>query len=297
MNKYLITLFILVLSSGFSQEKPEDSKRLLGSKELPLELNLLVQTLQDTNVSKEDLYRAIKNIDSYARLMTKEDIFLIGKIEIYKSLLKSNEQKSKATIDGEALNLLKTGLKKAKDPFVKWFLQALLHDCESLLSSASYKEYILQKSNGRLEKLELKKIDRKIQLLYRWISKLNPDSADFENSLKAELAPALNESLKNIEASFYLMAQNSTVGHIQLVDRLADMKFFSLALIKQTKKPAKKEKSVDEILAPIITDESAPSEATLPEPSKENWLNDDNAPANLKNLPKPSDDADWLEDI
>lgn len=297
MNKYLLSLFILIFPLiSFSQEDTDNAKRLQGSKELPLELNLLVQSLQDVGTNKEDLHRTIMNLDSYARLLSKEDIFLIGKIEIYKSLLKSNELSFKAVIDGESTKVLRRSLEKAKDPFVKWFLQALLHDCESIISSPLYKEYVLQKNNGRLEKIEYKKIDKKIQLLYRWSSKLNPDSPDFENALKTELAPALRESLKNIEESFYLMAVNSRPGKIKIITDLKELKFFSLAEAKKDKKPAKKEKSVDEILAPI-TEETPAAEATLPEPSKEDWLNDDNAPANLKNLPKPSDDADWLQDI
>lgn len=302
MNKFLLILFMTFFAlASFSQEEVgEETKKLQGSKELPLELNLIVQTLQDNGLSNEfskiDLYRIVKNIDSYARLLNKEDIFLVGKIEIYKSLLKSNELKPKATIDGDTIKVLKLSLKKARDPFVKWFIQALLHDSESLLSSATFKDYILQKNNGRLEKLEYRKIDKKVQLLNRWTSKLNPDSSDFESAFRAQLIPALIDSLKNIEESYFLMAQNSTTGSIPMTGSLKDMKFFSFVEIKKKPVTVKKEKSVDDILAPII-DENPAAEATLPEPSKEDWLNDDNAPANLKNLPKPSDDADWLQDI
>ena len=65
-------------------------KVVTGSKELPLEINLLVDSLQATNPEN---YKAIlplaMNIDLYARSMSKEDIFLIGKIEVYKTLLKN----------------------------------------------------------------------------------------------------------------------------------------------------------------------------------------------------------------
>jgi hypothetical protein len=297
MNKFILILFICLFSlSSFSQdENAEASKRLQGSKELPLELNLALQTIQDSVPTKE-LYQTIKNIDSYARALSKEDIFLIGKIEIYKTLLKSNDVKPKAAIDGDTLLVLKSSLKKARDPFVKWFIQAMLHDSESLLSSSIFKDYVLQKNNGRLEKIEYKKIDKKVQLLNRWIAKLNPESTDFENTFKAELTPVLIECLKNIEQSYFLMAQNTTSGTIPKTLSLKDMKFFSLAEIKKKPATVKKEKTVDDILAPL-TEENQATEATLPEPSKEDWLNDDNAPANLKNLPKPSDDADWLQDI
>lgn len=297
MTKLLTLLFILFSVASFAQEEAENTLRLQGSKDLPLELNLLVQSIQDSTTSKEQLNNVIMKIDSYARLLSKEDIFLVGKIEIYKTLLKTNELRPKATLDGDSIKKLKASLKKTQDPFVKWFIQALLHDADSLMSTSAYKEYVLQRNNGRLEKPELRRIDKKVQLLMRWISRLNPESEDFESVLKTELTPAMEESLKNIEQSFSLLASNSTNNKIPMVSKLKELKFFSVRLPKPAKAPvAGKEKSVDEILAPL-TNENTASPAALPEPSKEDWLNDDNAPANLKNLPKPADDADWLQDI
>lgn len=298
MNKFLLILFIFGSIPVLSQDETAPAEqRIQGSKELPLELNLLVQTLQDSSLSKEDIKNTILKIDSYARLLTKEDIFLFGKIEIYKTLLKSKEFHSKATINEDSLATIKSALKKARDPFTKWFLLALLHDCDYLISSSIYKDYILQKNNGRLEKLEYKKIDKKIQLLYRWISKLTPDSSDFESVLKAELSPVLYEALKNIEQSYFLMAFTLTGSKLAVINDPKDLKLFHIKKPKpQPSVKLKEEKSVDEILAPI-TDSNPQTPISLPEPSNENWLNDENAPANLKNLPKPSDDADWLQDI
>lgn len=297
MNKLLLFFFILLPLLCFSQEEAEKAVRIQGSKELPLELNLLVQSLQDSQASQEEFLNTIFKIDSYAKHLTKEDIFLVGKIEIYKSLLKSNAPRSAFTLDGDTIKLLKEALKKSRDPFVKWFLQALLHDSDSILSSSLFKDYTFQKNNGKLEKIEYRKIDKKIQLLGRWISMIRPDSPDFENTLKAELVPVMLEALKNIEQSYFLLALNSDSGKMAIANSIKDLKFFSQQSTKQAKKAApQKEKSVEDILAPI-TEESAPTETALPEPSKEDWLNDDNAPANLKNLPKPSDDADWLQDI
>jgi hypothetical protein len=295
MNKFLLILFIFSSVPALSQEENTPVELIQGSKELPLELNLLVQTLQESSFSKEDIKNTILKIDSYARLLTKEDIFLVGKIEIYKTLLKSKEFNSKATINGDSLATIKAALKTARDPFIKWFLQALLHDCDYMISSSTYKDYILQKNNGRLEKLEYKKMDKKVQLLYRWVSKLTPDSSDFESVLKAELSPFLFEALKNIEQSYFLMAFTLTGSKLAMISDPKDLKLFNIRKPKPSIK-LKKEKSVDEILAPI-TNLNPQSPTSLPEPSNENWLNDDNAPANLKNLPKPSDDADWLQDI
>lgn len=281
----------------FSQEKRETVvTKIQGSKEMPLELNLLIESLENS-IGLEKVLPLVMGIDSYARVLSKEDIFLIGKIEIYKTLLKSNERFPKAIVDGNSTKTLKDAIKKARDPFVKWFLQALLQDCESLLGSTNYKDYLLQKNNGRLERLELKKMDKKVQLLHRWISKINPDSPDFQDLLKADLVPVLMDALNNIEESFFLMATSTMIEPTpKLITSPGELKFFTLKEVKAPKKAVVSKKTVEDILAPIIDETQAP-EAILPEPSKDDWLNRDNAPLNLKNLPKPSNDADWLQDF
>ncbi len=300
MNKFFLTLIILFFPIfSFSQEQEKTIPfKIQGSKDLPLELNLLIDSLEENEIiDHENLLSHILAIDTYARVLNKEDIFLIGKIEIYKTLLKSNDVYPKASIDGDSLKTLKAAIKKSNDPFISWILDALLHDCEALLATANYKDYLLQKNNGRLEKLEYKKIDKKVQLLNRWVSKINPDTPDFIEVLKNELIPVMIEALKNIEESFFLMAKNSSRDAIPaLLKSPKGLKFFARKeIMKKTPTPAKKEKTVEDILAPI-TDEGK-TELALPEPSKEDWLNDDNAPVNLKNLPKPSNDADWLQDF
>lgn len=298
MNKLIILFFIFVLPNhAFSEEKKESTiTKIYGSKEMPLELNQLIESLQETSVS-EKILPSIMNIDSYARVLSKEDIFLIGKVEIYKTLLKTNERWKKTIIDDGSTKILKGAIKKTKDPFVKWFLQALLEDCESLLTSSNYKEYLLQKNNGLLLRLDLKKIDKKVQLLFRWISKINPDSPDFPESLHNDLAPIMMDSLINIENSFFLMASSAIFEPIpKLITSPSELKFFTLKKIKAPKKAVITEKTLEDILAPI-TDEAKSPNAILPKPSQENWLNEDNTPPNLKNLPKPSDDADWLQDF
>ena len=277
---------------------PKISK-IQGSKELPLELNLLIESLEKV-MGQEKILPTIMNIDSYAQNLSKEDIFLVGKVEIYKTLLKSNEKFPKAVINGNSTERLKDTIKKENDPFTKWFLVALLQDCESLMSTANYKDYMLQKAQGLLERIELKKIDKKVHLLYRWISKLSPDSSDIQEAFKSELASAMQDSLFNIEESFYLMATSSISGNTpKLINSPSELKFFTIKEIKTEKKTPKTGKG-NKTLTDIfdsITDEANPKAANLPEPSGEDWLNDENAPTNLKNLPKPSNDADWLQDF
>ena len=79
---YLILLMFTIncIGSAYAQ------KMISGSKELPLEINLLLSSLQNKDAENFDkILPIIMNIDQYARTMSKEDIFLIGKIEIYKT--------------------------------------------------------------------------------------------------------------------------------------------------------------------------------------------------------------------
>lgn len=297
-SKLFIIFFMILHSiSAFSQGRNEPTRlKMKGSKELPLELNLLVESL-DESLGHEKFLPEILSIDSYARSLNKEDIFLIGKIEIYKALLKTNKTFPKASIDENSNKKLREGIKKATDPFVKWFLKAILADCETLMTGPNYKDYLLQKNNARLDKLELKKIDKKVKLLYRWVSKVNPDSADFQDLIKAELVPVMLEALVNLEKSFFLMASETKVDSLPtLISSPKELKYFTLLEVKMPKQATAVEKSVEDILSPI-TDENGGMKPILPKPSTEDWLNEDNAPLNLKNLPKPTDDADWLQDF
>ena len=81
-----------------------------------------------------------------------------------------------------------------------------------------------------------------------------------------------------------------------LITSIDEFKFISQKEIKISKPESLKDKSIEDILSPLIDDNLA-SEAILPEPSKEDWLNEYNTPQNLKNLPKPDDDANWLQDF
>ena len=298
MNKLFIIYLIFFTSFIVSAEDNSQTpmKTIQASKEMPLELNLLLASLQ-TSISNEKILPLIMNIDSYARSLTKEDIFLIGKIEIYKALLKNNTRFSKAVIDTNTIKILNEAIKKTEDPFSKWFLGALLKDSESLLSTPLYKEYLIQKNNGKLERVDLKKIDKKVQLIFRWISKINTESSDFQESFKAELVPLLMNCVENIEESFFLMASEGGASTpLVQIKSPSELKFFSLQQTKAQKKALPKEKTIDEILAPV-TGESSPSEVNLPRPSQEDWTEEDNAPFKIKNLPKPSNDADWLQDF
>ncbi len=289
-----IILFSLKLIAEDKLELPATTK-ITGTKNIPIELNLLLDNLYG-QVSNEKILPILLNIDSYSRVLSKEDIFLIGKIEIYKSLLKSNTKIAKANIDSQSTNFLRGALQKSKDPFVTWFLKALLEDCQSLTSNPLFKVRNLQSDFTPQDKIKIKKIDKKIQLLYRWISVINPNSPDFEAILKTELLAAELDALNSIEHSFYLLASSTNFESFQGLNKNPkEMKLFSLKEIKAPTQTAKKAKSVEDILSPVLGDPAGSDD--LPRPSDENWLGEDDAPTNLKNLPKASEEIDVIDDI
>lgn len=293
-------MFIFLIAWACAQNAYAQ-KEIVGSKEMPLEINLLIANLQSSSLEMFDkMLPIIMNIDLYARSMSKEDVFLIGKIEVYKTLLKNYEAPIKQPVEGPALNTLKLAISKNKDNFLKWFLNALLKDAQDLVENPKYKEFLLQKSSGAsLDKIEYRKLEKKGELLQYWISKIAPDAQDFPASLKEEMKPKMLETLKNIQNSFALMAQESSLTPVgSPLKSESELKFFTIkevSPIKVSDKPGvtqeEGQKSVEEILAPVINPQD------LPQPSQENWLEEENAPPALQNLPKPSNDANWLEDF
>jgi hypothetical protein len=304
----LIILFFTFQPPAFGQAKVL-RKNISGSKDLPLEVNLLLESLQkDPSDYFGRLLPVVTNIDLYARSLSKEDIFMIGKVEVYKTLLKNYDTPIRLPVDGTSVKTLQTAIAKTQDNFIKWFLQALLQDALSLVNNPTYKEFLLQKNaNEKTDKVEYKKLEKKASLLQFWISKISIGDEDFTTSFRSELAPRMLEALKNIDNSFHLMA---TLGSgVPLTDvKGSDLKLFSIkeAVFNPPVAPKAKEKTVEDILAPIAETPAVPqlpaSPSTapimdLPKPVDENWLEDENAPAKLKNLPNPSNDADWLQDF
>ena len=298
-NKKVTIFFSTLIVALFCSTNLYAQKTIVGGKDLPLELNLLLESFQ---VNDTDSFRKvlpiISNIDLSARAMTKEDIFFLGKIEIYKTILKNYDTVIKRPIDGLAIKLLRSAIAKSKDNFTTWFLQALLKDCLDLLTNPLYKEFLLQKnSNVKIEKAEYRKLEKKGELLQYWISKISPDAQDFPETLMSSLKPKMLKALINIQNSFSLMAKETSISPIlsPLKDE-SELKYFTIKEVSKMPPnlpPKTKDKSVEEILSPITGD----SPLDLPMPSQENWLEDQNTPPELQNLPKPSNDADWLQDF
>lgn len=289
---YLILLVFAIncFGSAFAQ------KTIVGSRELPLEINLLLASIQTKESENfEKILPLVMNIDQYARTMSKEDIFLIGKIEVYKTLLKNYAVANKTPVDGTTVSKLKSAIKISKDNFVKWFLQALLKDTIDLINNKVYKEFLLQKnSTAKVEKIEYRKLEKKAELIQFWVAKINSENQD---AIINDLAPKMIKALKNIQNSFYLMAKESSMSPMaQSLKNPNELKFFSVQNVSNVKKEstlADDQKTVDDILAPIT--DTTP--IILPKPTQENWVEEENAPATLQNLPKPNNNADWLEDF
>lgn len=303
MIKMINWLFITTIFFTLVTEAYSETHKLVASKDMPVEINLILESFQMENAEGKfitlspSILENLKRIDTHARLLTKEDVFLIGKVEFYKTFLKNSSRNAKASLDSVAINNMNQAIKLARDPFVKWFIRSISKDTESLITNPRYKDYLMQKNLGNLNQIELKRIDKKVQLLYRWVSKINADAADFEEIFKAELTPVMVEALKNIEQSFYLMALNSSVNMPAQNVTNQSLKFFIEK--KHTKKQTSpiKEKSIDDILEPVVGPSGNSFNEKLPEPSSESWAEEEATPNSLKNLPKPSDDADWLQDF
>lgn len=289
-------LIVLTMSSTLTHAK----NTIFGTKELPLEINLIVESIQKYDpVNYAKILPVIKDIDLYARSISKEDIFMIGKVEVYKTLLKNYGEVNKTPIDGISLIKLRSAIAKSNDNFVTWFLNALLKDSMDLVANPSYKEFLLQRNNNiKVEKIEYRKLEKKAELLQFWISKVSPDAQDFPADLTNALAPKMIDALINIKNGFYLMAHESSMTPTSIKEiKESDLKFFAIrdAAVAPSKAPSEpqQQKSVEDILAPVLG--TQPSD--LPKPTQENWLDDENTPASLQNLPKPSNDADWLQDF
>jgi hypothetical protein len=274
---------------------------LQGDKNIPLELNLIVKNLnyyEDNFIQKQ--ISTLKSIDFLSRQLSVEVFFINTKLEIYKSLLKNDSPLSRKRLDGTSMSRLKVAISKSKNEFMVWFLTALLKDTETLINSNEYKEYLLTNTastSSNSKKSEHRRIEKKMQLLNYWIEKINPEADDYPDNLKKILAVKLVYILNNLNTSLQFIAREMRLPIVVP----PDWQFKSFSEKKSSSSQAQPSKpvirpegkSIEDILAPVTDD----SKTELPLPTEENWLEDENLPDSLKNLPKPSNDAEWLEDF
>lgn len=285
----------LIISLFFTKTLfAEEVKLVKTTNELPTELSLLYQSYQLPSTNQNIQLRLLKysyQIDTYSPLINKEDLYFIIKSEIYKTILR-NGNSVKNLITPDDLKLIYENIKKCDDPFLKWIQLSLASDARSLFNGKNYREFVLQNANGRLDTVIAKKVYKRLQILSRLFSQFNIDSS---TPIKNELQTLIEHTLNNIIQNLYLIGNETRFETIpSLTDDPTKMKYFKLessASISKTKVAKQKEKSVEDIL------EGEPGPVKLPIPIDENWSEDKNSPIDLKKLPKPTNDADWLQDI
>jgi hypothetical protein len=263
MNRFLIftnLLFLLTLNV----QANEKYFLIHANPELPAEVSLVLEELQKIPLSQPDfdlLKSQIELIDIYARPLSKEEIFFVIKSHFYKELLISVKQITKYNLDSQSIKNLNDAATNTSDPFLKWFLAALQKDAQMIQDLPLYHDYIIAKNLGKIENIELRKIDKKVQLISSWIARVSIETPDL---LLKDINPILQEILKKIERSFYHISLLSKTSSTQKPD--SPLMYFNIEQVIQSKGPLnspKQEKTVKDII-----DSTEP----LPAPSNEDWL-------------------------
>lgn len=296
MINYLYKIFFFLLLTT-SLGAAENNLVIRGTQNLPIELNLVLDGLQKKPLSLEE-FTALKEqtirIASYATNLTKEEIFFISKASFYKTLLINSKPQHKNYFDGASLKNLADAIQTTNDPFLKWFFQALEKDATIISKMPLYRDYLAARSVGKIEKLELRKIDRKVQLISWWIAKISPDSPDL---VLGELNPLLQEILNKVEQSFYLLSTISTSK------KVAQLSYFTTEEAAKKQDVATPTPSVNDIIDSVTNPDTAKAPLkSLPSPSNEDWLLGDEPPASAPPAapviaPSPMKAIDMTEDL
>jgi len=272
----------------------EDIKIVRPTNELPAELSLIYQSYQGPNANSSLLQKILQysfQIETYAPLINKEDLYFIIKSEIYKTILRNGDS-VKMIITPDDLKLIYDNIKKCDDPFLKWIQLSLASDARSVFNGKNYREYVLQNANGRLDTVIAKKTYKKLQILSRLFSQFNVDSSQ---GIKQDLQTLIEKIINNVIQSLYIMSSETRFDKIPTIsDDPSKLKYFKLEL-PTTNPIAKSSKQSEKSVEDILDGEPAPQK--MPIPVEEDWSEDKNSPLDLKKLPKPSNDADWLQDI
>lgn len=291
MSNVFYNIFICFLLISFSTDAAENNLVIHGTKNLPIELNLVLEGLQRTPLSPEEfmvLKEQITRIESLAKGLAKEEIFFISKASFYKSLLISSKRQQKNYFDGTSLKNLSAAKQKTSDPFLKWFFSALEKDAQTVSKLPLYLDYLAARKMGRIDKIELRKIDRKVQLISWWIAKISPESPEL---ILKEINPLLQEILNKVEQSFYLLTSATKPPSTASAKKDGPLTFFSIE--KAPKKEAREtpmpsvNEIIDSVKAPVVT-------PPLPTPSSEDWLLGDEPPASVPAPPKAVDSTEDL---
>ncbi len=313
MKFFFSLLFVLIINPLTA-----NTKLTLATKKFPLEMELILNFVQDQNLNSaqtEQLRNIIISIDRYARLLSDEELLFVTKTEVYKSFLKpnSNEPLKKEMYNPKFVSQIQIAKKQLGSlSFFSWFLTALEKDLDTLFASSEYKDLMLLKSSGKEIPSELLKIERRLDLSIKIAMLIsNDDLAPFKNYL-------LNKSfnfLKNLENSFRLLCLYGRYQPLEAKVSIDNLQFFKVEnqnkeLANSTNKSLKtpsdyensNEKSIDQILDPLLSKDEKPKKIEIPKPvGEDEWLLDSElnkiTEPIKKELPKPMAEDDWLTDF
>lgn len=305
----IIFLFFFFVFSTFAQ-----SRYQVVPKKFPLEMELILSFIQDQNLTepqKEQFTKSLLEIDRYARILTEEELLFVTKTEVYKTFLKPNslEPLKREFYNPQFLTQVRLAKNLTQnEPLLRWFLSALEKDMNALFGSSEYKDLMLLKSSGKEIPVELLKIERRLDLSIKLAMKINSENL---NEFKLTLLEKSFLFLKNLENSYRLLCLYGQYRPLENQVTLENLQFFKKLeaktpvadSTKTTPKETKtQEKSIEQILEPVLTEELPSEKSKIPTPVGEDaWLLDSElnkivAPIK-KDLPKPTAEDDWLTDF
>lgn len=218
------TLFFSLFLLGLTVNCQAEDIWVGNKNKIPSEFNYLLESLQKTEFTpaeKRSLSSTLKELDAEFTLMTKEEIFLIIKGEIYKTVLTYHKGSHETPLEEGQLEQLKKALLE-KGPklnaFALWLMIALKSDVEVLLNHPKISP--LKVGAKDKEQLRLKK---KMSLITPWVQKfLSMEVDEFHN----ELRPIIWDIFNRIENSARLFV---LVGRFEKSkDNEGKLSFFSL---------------------------------------------------------------------
>jgi hypothetical protein len=294
MKLILITyLFSIFSSKVFAAE---NNLVIQGTKNLPIEMSVLLEGLQPSPLAQEDFYLLkdqVTRVEELSSKLTKEEIFFIAKVEFYKAFLTAPSLTKKNYFDETSILNLTKAAAKTNDSFLEWFLNALIQDANSIMKLPLYREYQAARTLGKIEKSELKKLDRKVQIISSWIQQIPPENP--EAVLKIT-GPLLRDILNRIELNFFLMASLSKSPAAVVSPKSTSLTYFSIGVAaKKEPKIIVQQKSVEEIIDSV--EGPAIPTISLPKPSSEDWLENNDDLPRLRGQSPPQNAAELIEDI
>lgn len=303
-------LFLTLLSFSVVAE----TRYLAVAKKFPLEMELILDFIQNQKLTEnqsEQFSKSLIELDRYARILTEEELLFVTKTEVYKTFLKppSQDPLKRELYNPQFLNQVRMAKNLIKqEPLLHWFLNALENDMATLFGSSEYKDLMLLKSSGKEIPIELLKVERRLDLSIKIAMTINSENL---NELRIVLLGKSFLFLKNLENSYRLLClygqnhplDNTVSGNnlkfFQKIDKIPPVADSTKGQPGTNKKP---EKSVDQILEPILNAELPPKNINIPTPvGEEAWLLDSELNKHTtpvkKDLPKPTSEDDWLPDF